>query len=75
MPRNVLRDLGMGWPGDQHMTLLAFRPPFNGRTFQILGIFAQHDIDAIQQDLPPCKGIGLYLIQERPKVSDAGDQT
>ena len=34
------------------MTLLDFRLPGNGRTSQILGISAQHDIDAIQEDLP-----------------------
>ena len=40
------------------MTLLVFCPPFNGRTFQIIGIFAQHDIDAIQEDLPTAQEQG-----------------
>ncbi len=56
------------------MTVLVFCPPFNGRTFQILGISAQHDIDAIQEDLPAAQGDGLHLLRERPRLSDERDQ-
>tara|TARA_Y100000766_G_C18498130_1_gene408141 strand:+ start:64 stop:231 length:168 start_codon:yes stop_codon:yes gene_type:complete len=52
MPSNALRDLGMCWQGDQHMTVIDFRFPGNGRTSQILGISAKHDIDVSQEDLP-----------------------